>query len=308
MNINFTLKQRKVTSLKQLVLLVCLFLSINASAFTVDGIEYAISSDTECEVKSGPRSGDLVIPSDVTDPSTGKAYKVTSIGRVAFTLCRGLTSLRLPSGLTSIGDFAFDGCTGLISLTLPSSLTSIGYCAFRACHSLTSLTIPSGIISIGKAAFVSCRGLTSLTLPLGLTSIGEYAFLGCTNLSSMYSYNPIPPTAELTVFDEVPTSCILYVPKGSKPKYSSDSVWGVFDIREFDADGINDAINDAADMTITQSANGALMIKSTKAMVIPIYTEGGAMVRKVQLQSGENTISGLQKGLYIVNGNKVIIR
>ena len=281
------MRPKKITLLKQLVLLVCLFLSINVNAFTVDDIEYAISSETECSVTRAPHNytGKLVIPSSVINSSTGKTYKVTSIGDNAFGGCSGLTSLKLPEGLTWIVDDAFSGCS-----------------------SLTSLTLPSGLISIGYAAFCGCIGLTSLTLPETLISVYYSAFENCSSLSSIYAYNPIPPTAELTAFDEVPTSCALHVPIGSKPKYLSDPVWGVFDVREFNASGINDAIIGTDDMDITQSANGALMIKSKRAMVIPIYTEGGAMVRRAQLQSGENTISGLQKGLYIVNGTKVIIR
>ena len=105
------------------------------------------------------------------------------IGAHAFSGCRSLTSLTLPSGVTSIGESAFYGCSGLTSLTLPSGVTSIGEYAFSGCSGLTSLTLPSGVTSIGDYAFSGCRSLTSLTLPSSVTSsIGRWVFDGCYNL------------------------------------------------------------------------------------------------------------------------------
>ena len=92
-------------------------------------------------------TGDLVIPSSVTDGST--TYSVTSIGDHAFWGCSGLTSVTIPSSVTSIGDDAFYGCRGLTSVTIPSSVTSIGVWAFYNCRGLTSVTIPSSVTSIG---------------------------------------------------------------------------------------------------------------------------------------------------------------
>ena len=105
------------------------------------------------------------------------------IGAHAFSGCRSLTSLTLPSCITTIDDCTFYGCSGLTSLTLPSSVTSIGGSAFYGCSGLTSLTLPSGVTSIGDYAFSGCRSLTSLTLPSSVTSsIGRWVFDGCYNL------------------------------------------------------------------------------------------------------------------------------
>ena len=104
------------------------------------------------------------------------------IGNYAFSDCRGLTSLILPSNVTSIGYSAFYGCIRLTSLTLPSSVTSIGSSAFEGCRSLTSLILPSSVTEIGSSAFSGCSGLTSLTLPSSVTSIDGRAFYGCSSL------------------------------------------------------------------------------------------------------------------------------
>ena len=104
------------------------------------------------------------------------------IGNYAFSGCRSLTSLILPSNVTSIGYSAFYGCIRLTSLTLPSSVTSIGSSAFEGCRSLPSLILPSSVTEIGSSAFYGCSGLTSLTLPSSVTSIDGRAFYGCSSL------------------------------------------------------------------------------------------------------------------------------
>mgnify|MGYP002532295998 CR=1 FL=1 len=123
------------------------------------------------------------------------------IGAHAFSGCRSLTSLTLPSGVTSIGESAFTGCSGLTSLTLPSCITTIDDCTFYGCSGLTSLTLPSSVTSIGGSAFYGCRSLTSLTLPSGVTSIGDYAFSGCRSLTSLTLPSSVSSSIGRWVFD-----------------------------------------------------------------------------------------------------------
>ena len=77
----------------------------------------------------------------VTIPDTIEGLPVTSIGRLAFSGCTGLTTVMIPDSVTSIGDGAFLRCTGLTSITIPNSVTSIGDGAFSGCTRLTTIEV-----------------------------------------------------------------------------------------------------------------------------------------------------------------------
>ena len=128
---------------------------------------------------------------------------LTSIGWYAFSFCRGLTSISIPSSVTSIGNGAFSGCNNLTSITIPSSVTSIGGFAFHGCSGLTSITIPSNVTSIGGSAFSGCTNLTSITIPESVTSIGYQAFLDCNGLTSISI-----PSSVTSIGDRAFSSCI----------------------------------------------------------------------------------------------------
>ena len=163
----------------------------------------------------------------------------TSIGYVAFSGCRSLTSIEIPNTITSIGEYAFYGCSGLKSvhtsdiaawcaisfenhlanplyyalilylngklitdLVIPNSVTSIGNYAFENCSGLTGeLVIPNSVTSIGHSTFYYCTGLTSVTIPDSVTSIGDYAFYYCTSLTSVTIGNGITSIEEYAFYN-----------------------------------------------------------------------------------------------------------
>lgn len=69
-------------------------------------------------------------------------------------------------GNTEIGNYAFSNCRLLTSVTIPSSVTSIKSNAFRSCSLLPSIVIPSSVTSIGAdgTVFYECRSLKSITV------------------------------------------------------------------------------------------------------------------------------------------------
>ena len=116
---------------------------------------------------------------------------LTSIGKLAFSCCSGLTSVTIPNSVESIGEKAFCDCSGLTSVTIPNSVTSIGQFVFLGCSGLTSVTIPNSVTSIEDGAFSGCSGLTSVTIPNSVTSIGQYAFSDCYRLTSVTIPNSV---------------------------------------------------------------------------------------------------------------------
>ncbi|MCI6034979.1 MAG: leucine-rich repeat domain-containing protein, partial [Firmicutes bacterium] len=83
--------------------------SLSYSIFqTLDSPQYVVITD--CDESA---EGAIEIPKEID------GIAVTSIGGMAFSDCRGLTSITIPEGVTSIGYSAFSGCSGLTSITIP---------------------------------------------------------------------------------------------------------------------------------------------------------------------------------------------
>ena len=117
---------------------------------------------------------EIVIPSSVT-----------SIGDSAFSFCDSLSEIVIPSSVTSIGDSAFSWCRFLSEIVIPSSVTSIGDRAFSLCRSLSEIVIPFSVTSIGDSAFYGCDSLSKVVIPSSVTSIGKDAFFRCDSLSEI---------------------------------------------------------------------------------------------------------------------------
>ena len=116
---------------------------------------------------------------------------VTSIGRLAFYGCSGLTAVEIPNSVTTIGSSAFSGCSGLTAVEIPNSVTEIDNYAFSGCSGLTSVEIPNSVTEIGEYAFSGCSGLTAVEIPNSVTTIGEYAFSGCSGLTAVEIPNSV---------------------------------------------------------------------------------------------------------------------
>lgn len=107
---------------------------------------------------------------------------VTSIGNYAFTSCRSLETVVIPSGITSIGTHVFYTCYGLSTVIMRSGIKGVGGYSFYDCYHLKTAILSNGITSISDQAFRDCSSLTHIVFPNGLGAIYANAFYGCRSL------------------------------------------------------------------------------------------------------------------------------
>ena len=212
---------------------------------------------------------------------------VTTIGGYAFSSCGSLTSVNIPNSVTTIEVYAFSVCISLTSVTIPNSVTTIGQLAFSGCSSLTSVTIPNSVTTIGSEAFSGCTNLKKVNIGKSVKDIGEYAFDYCTSITQISSEAVVPPTCESGVFTDINKSkCKLIVPKNSLDAYKQAYQWEDFSLIEGSTTGITNTVYN-------------------KAGLADVYTIDGT---KRLSKASTDEINALPKGVYIVNGKKIIIK
>ena len=195
--------------------------------------------------------------------------------------------MTIPNSVTEIGVGAFSGCSSLTSVTIPSSVTTIWHSAFYGCSSLTSVTIPNSVTTIGEEAFRDCSSLTSITIPNSVTTIGVEAFSGCKNIKQITSEAVTPPGCSRYTFKGVNTrECKLIVPQNSIDAYKKADGWKAFFLIEGTTTGIINNIYN-------------------KIENVDVYTIDG--VKRLS-KASVNEINALPKGVYIVNGKKIVIK
>lgn len=117
-------------------------------------------------------------PSSLTIPSEIDGTAVVGISRGAFTLCKSLKTVTLPTSLRAIGDAAFAG-TSLTRVEIPEGVTAIGCTAFAGLSKLVSVSFPSTLKEVYAGAFGFCGKLVDARLPADVHEVEESAFANC---------------------------------------------------------------------------------------------------------------------------------
>ena len=136
-------------------------------------------------------------------------------------------------------------------MTIPDGVTRIGDGAFIDCDSLTSVTIPDSVTRIGDGAFFDCDSLTSLTIPDSVTSIGYDAFSDCDSITNVIMSGDCPCGILWGYFDEIDSSCVVYLPRGNSTYAVSDGKWQEMTVEYYDREP-----EDAVIFTVTFDAQG----------------------------------------------------
>ena len=143
-------------------------------------------------------------------------------------------------------------------------------------------TIPNSVTSLGGSCFAVCTGLTSITIPNSVTSLGLSCFYGCTGLTNIKMKSSTPPSAGSEVFGYFTNLTTVYVPKGAKEAYNVEP-WNSYEIVEME----------------NTSIAAAPTVDSQKASA-PVYGLNGRRIGTA------DAMDALPKGVYIVNGKKVM--
>ena len=190
----------------------CAVCRLFAYDFIVNGFYYDFTSESTVKLVAPPLLAayddyvDLEIPATVS--YNGKTYSVTCIGEDAFSSCKKLKSLKVPSSVTTIKEYAFAHCDSLLDIDIPTSVIIIEQGAFTntawfksqpnglvyinnvlyskkgIINSDTTLVVREGTISISPL-FCSSSKVTAISLPSSLKYIGLSAFGYCSKLRSV---------------------------------------------------------------------------------------------------------------------------
>lgn len=217
---------------------------------------------------------------------------VTAIESAAFFNCTGLTAITIPASVRTIGSNVFDGCSGLTSIIVEEGNSK--YDSRDNCNAIIltknnrlivgckNTNIPENITKIESFAFAGHTGLTSITIPNSITSIGYQAFSDCLGLTKVICHATTPPSAGKAFESVNKGACILRVPNGSITAYQQADEWKEFAFIE----GLETGIGN---------------IKPNNGKSDAYSTDGRLIQRNADIKS-------LKKGLYIINGKKVMVR
>ena len=226
----------------------------------------------------------------IEDRNTSLKLSSDYYGNVSFNDCK-LDSVYIGGKIVyntsrSYGYSPFYRNTSLRTVKISDAETTIYDNEFYGCTNLQNVSIGDNVKSIGKWAFSGCSSLKNFTFGSGLQSIGQEAFSDCINITQISSKAVVPPTCGINALDDINKwNCKLFVPKANINAYKQAPQWKEFFFIE-STTGITNTVNN-------------------KAGLADVYTIDGT---KRLSKASTDEINALPKGVYIVNGKKIIIK
>ena len=103
---------------------------------------------------------------------------VTKIPNGAFSGCKNLKHIEIPSTVKRIGDYAFEECKSLekVDLSRCSNLRKLERKLFAKSENLTEVLLPEGLTEIVADAFYYCESLKHIEIPSTVETIEGCAF------------------------------------------------------------------------------------------------------------------------------------
>ena len=202
---------------------------------------------------------------------------VTYLGIRLFSGCTSLTNVTMPESVTSTDYAVFENCTSLKSVTLSPNLDQINHQLFQNCYNLTEIHIPESVTAVMTEAFKNCTALRTIDLPESVTRLGGYIFSGC-KLDSLIIRGIIDSRwIDEWLFNGMGTQTKVYVQTSEVEKYKKVYKGPVYPL--------SDEMNGISDYTLPEDNSSALF----------------------DLQ-GRRIFGEPYRGIYIVNGKKIVIK
>ena len=186
------------------------------------------------------------------------------------------------SQLQTIGNNAFDN-SALTAITIPASVITINLTAFSRCANLSTVTFEenSQLETIDHGTFMECYALKKITIPASVTFIGDNAFDNCQNLSVVTILAQTPPSLGNNAFYHTAEDFSIFVPKDCVDDYKT-------------------AYPDLADRIKPIMGDEVTGVSDVKREAI--------ITNHVYDLQGRRADGTSKKGMYVINGKKVIIK
>lgn len=237
---------------------------------------------------------------------------VETVCEYAFQDCRNVENFTLPRTLKQIASNAFAKCS-MKSINLPSTVHTIGWMAFEDCDRLETFVVPEALEEIPFRMLANCENLSYLYLPSGVKKIGTSAFISCNKLSTINSDIKDMDSVEVevsydgsySVFQGIDKECVWNVPEGSESTYTSSPWWiSTWKIVPRKVSGIT-SVETALGLSWH---NDVLFLNPAADGIVTIYDINGVLVKQLVIKGGDKCHISLPKGIYIMNGQKMIFR